>query len=121
MASPLHPQRFRFELGKAAALSSQRLTIDDASFTIVKAIVEFLYSGQVPDAFMQSRGLDLLLAANRVRGRGSVGRATSRNVREVMYLLCRCSLQLHCCLTTTTGPDGLTAITAMLWALSLGP
>ncbi len=53
---------------EAAALSySSRLDLNEASFNVVNAMVAFLYTGEVDHHFMEQRGLDLLLAAHRVR------------------------------------------------------
>ncbi|CAI5957252.1 unnamed protein product [Closterium sp. NIES-65] len=54
-----------FELEKAAAVSPGRLEITDASFNVVKAVMEFLYTGHVSREFMGHRGVDLLLAAHK--------------------------------------------------------
>ncbi|CAI7776764.1 unnamed protein product [Closterium sp. NIES-54] len=62
---PTHTQRFKFELEKAAAVSPGRLEITDASFNVVKAVMEFLYTGHVSREFMGHRGVDLLLAAHK--------------------------------------------------------
>ncbi|CAI5514690.1 unnamed protein product [Closterium sp. Naga37s-1] len=58
-------KRFKFELEKAAAVSPGRLEITDASFNVVKAVMEFLYTGHVSKEFMGHRGVDLLLAAHK--------------------------------------------------------
>ncbi|CAI5471490.1 unnamed protein product [Closterium sp. Yama58-4] len=58
-------KRFKFELEKAAAVSPGRLEITDASFNVVKAVMEFLYTGHVSNEFMGHRGVDLLLAAHK--------------------------------------------------------
>ncbi|CAI6001744.1 unnamed protein product [Closterium sp. NIES-64] len=58
-------KRFKFELEKAAAVSPGRLEITDASFNVVKAVMEFLYTGHVSREFMGHRGVDLLLAAHK--------------------------------------------------------
>ncbi|CAI5493950.1 unnamed protein product [Closterium sp. Naga37s-1] len=61
----VHSKRFKFELEKAAAVSPGRLEITDASFNVVKAVMEFLYTGHVSREFMGHRGVDLLLAAHK--------------------------------------------------------
>ncbi|CAI5457884.1 unnamed protein product [Closterium sp. Yama58-4] len=58
-------KRFKFELEKAAAVSPGRLEITEASFNVVKAVMEFLYTGHVSREFMGHRGVDLLLAAHK--------------------------------------------------------
>ncbi|CAI5531842.1 unnamed protein product [Closterium sp. Naga37s-1] len=58
-------KRFKFELEKAATVSPGRLEITDASFNVVKAVMEFLYTGHVSREFMGHRGVDLLLAAHK--------------------------------------------------------
>ncbi len=50
----------------AAASYSNRLDLHEASFNVVKAMVAFLYTGEVDHHFMEQRGLDLLLAAHKV-------------------------------------------------------
>ncbi|GJP35794.1 hypothetical protein CLOM_g20320 [Closterium sp. NIES-68] len=61
----VNSKRFKFELDKAAAVTPGRLEISDASFNVVKAVMEFLYSGHVSSEFMAHRGVDLLLAAHK--------------------------------------------------------
>jgi hypothetical protein len=54
-------------LESAAASYSTRLDLNEASFNVVKAMLAFLYTGEVDHQFMEQRGLDLLLAAHKVR------------------------------------------------------
>ncbi|CAM6007239.1 unnamed protein product [Sphagnum balticum] len=55
----------KLNLESAAASYSTRLDLNEASFNVVKAMLAFLYTGEVDHQFMEQRGLDLLLAAHR--------------------------------------------------------
>jgi hypothetical protein len=57
----------KLNLESAAASYSTRLDLNEASFNVVKAMLAFLYTGEVDHQFMEQRGLDLLLAAHKVR------------------------------------------------------
>lgn len=59
-------QNLKHNVDNADMQSSHRLDFKDASFNVVKAIMHFLYTGQVDTQFLESRGLDLLLAAHKV-------------------------------------------------------
>jgi len=60
-------QVLKLNLESAAASYSTRLDLNEASFNVVKAMLAFLYTGEVDHQFMEQRGLDLLLAAHKVR------------------------------------------------------
>lgn len=52
---------------EAAQLQKEsRIELKDASLTTVRAIVAYLYSGQLDSDFVRMRGIDLLLAAHKV-------------------------------------------------------
>ncbi|CAM6074310.1 unnamed protein product [Sphagnum tenellum] len=55
----------KLNLEIAATSYSNRLDLNEASFNVVKAMVAFLYTGEVDHHFMEQRGLDLLLAAHK--------------------------------------------------------
>lgn len=59
-------QNLKHNVDNADMQSSHRLDFKDASFNVVKAIMHFLYTGKVEAQFLESRGLDLLLAAHKV-------------------------------------------------------
>jgi hypothetical protein len=58
-------QVLKLNLESAAASYSTRLDLNEASFNVVKAMLAFLYTGEVDHQFMEQRGLDLLLAAHK--------------------------------------------------------
>jgi len=58
-------KNLKHNIDNADMQSSNRLDFKDASFNVVKAIMHFLYTGKVETHFLESRGLDLLLAAHK--------------------------------------------------------
>ena len=66
-------QTLALKVESATAFSAQRMELKEASFPVVRAMVEFLYTGNTDPEFMQTRGVDLYKAAHTVRGRGWLG------------------------------------------------
>jgi hypothetical protein len=54
-------------LESATTSYSIRLHLNEVSFNVVEAMLAFLYIGEVDHQFTEQRGLDLLLAAHKVR------------------------------------------------------
>jgi hypothetical protein len=54
-------------LDSATTSYSIRLDLNGTSFNAMKAMLAFLYTGEVDHQFMEHRGLDLLLAAHKVK------------------------------------------------------
>lgn len=54
----------KFNIETATLLGTKRVEIKEASFTVVKKMIEFMYTGTVDPEFLEQRGVDLLKAAH---------------------------------------------------------
>ena len=66
-------QTLALNVESATAFSAQRMELKEASFPVVRAMMEFLYTGNTDPEFIQSRGVDLYKAAHTVRKSGGLG------------------------------------------------
>eukprot|EP00897_Mesotaenium_endlicherianum_P008623 jgi/Mesen1/778/ME000110S_11049 len=55
----------KFNIEDATAMSFARLEVKEASYSIVRAMMEFLYTGSVDPALVEARGVDLFNAAHK--------------------------------------------------------
>lgn len=59
-------RRLKFDVERSTSLSLGRIDIHEASFTIARAVVGFLYTGGIDSKMMAHRGVDLLVAAHKL-------------------------------------------------------